>query len=184
MRLFFTCLFFLTLSGCTRENTVSSTRALDRLIVGTWVVPNQDFVTEEFEDWVSIIFKSDGTFIAPWGLAGSLVREYKGSYWQKGEFVGTRGVGGIGEGGVLAKFAHLETIEWTGEPTEGMGLIVTEIRDDYVVTQLGYATLENMAADKIQDVLNKLNDTTVPPDALGTGRTYIKIELPPLQQQF
>jgi hypothetical protein len=184
MRLFYTFLLFLTLSGCARENTVSSARALDRIIIGTWVVPNQDFTTEEFEDWVSIIFKSDGTFIAPWGLAGTLVREYKGSYWQKGDFIGTRGVGGVGEGGVLAKFARLETIDWRGDPADGLGLIVTEIKDDYIATQLGYGTLENMAASKIQGALDKLNDTTVPPDALGTGRTYIKIELPPLQQQF
>lgn len=179
MRLICLCLAVLTFTSCSRDNTVSSTRALSRQIVGTWVIPNQDFATEEFEDWVSIIFKADGTFTAPWGLAGPLVREYKGNYWQQDNFVGTRGVGGLGEGGILVKFARLQTTQWTGEPAEGIGLVVTEIKDDFVMTQLGFGELEGMSSDKIQEIINKLNKTTIPPDALGTSRTYIKIEQPP-----
>jgi len=184
MRLLSIVLIVLTLSGCSRENTVSSARALGRQIVGTWVIPNQDFTTEEFEDWVSIIFKADGTFTAPWGLAGPLVREYKGNYWQQGGYVGTRGVGGVGEGGILVKFARLQTTPWTGEPAEGLGLIVTEVKDNFIISQLGFGDLEAMPSGRVQDVLNKLKDTTVPSDALGTSRTYIKIEQPPPPTRF
>ena len=179
MRFLSLVLLIVTLAGCSRDNSVSSTRALSRQLIGTWVLPNQDFTTEEFEDWVSIIFKSDGTFIAPWGLAGPLVREYKGSYWQQDDFIGTRGIGGVGETGILVKFAKLQTTQWTGEPAAGIGLVVTEITDDYVITQLGYGELEGMSSGKIKEVLNKLNNNTVPPDALGTSKTYIKIEEPP-----
>ena len=173
-------LAILPLFGCGTENSASSTRSLERLLVGTWVIPNTDFVTEEFEDWVSIIFEADGTFTAPWGLAGRLVREYQGSYWQSGNYIGTRGVA-PGEPGVLLKFARITSLEWTGEPVPGMGIEITEIKDEYITDQLGFGPLRDVPSGKVQDILNRLNKTSPPADVLGPSRTYLKIERRPFQ---
>jgi len=171
------CLFslLLLLSGCDSDNPVSSSRSFERLIVGSWVVPNPAFFVEEFEDWRHIIFEADGTFLAPWGIGGPRLLEFTGKYWVHGRFLGTRGVGGAeGEGALHVQFAELSFSEW--KDPDALGLIITEIRTEYIAS-LGKPP-EGMSSDDVQDMLKKLNDTPPPPDALGTVYTYQKVSRP------
>ena len=177
------CFIILILSGCGTDNPASSVRSLDRLLVGTWVSPRPGNFIEEFEDMVSIIFRANGTLVAPWGLAGRLVREYRGNYWQKGAFIGARGTGGTGEPGVIVKFARLEFAEWPEAPAEGLGLHITEVLDEFVETQLGFGPVAGMPSDKVKSVVDRLNSAALPPEAFGLTRPYLKIEQLPFQPQ-
>ncbi|MBT3601813.1 MAG: hypothetical protein HN521_01995 [Candidatus Latescibacteria bacterium] len=169
--------FLLLLSGCDSNNPTSSTRSLERLIVGTWGVPTTSFVIEEFEDWRHIIFSPDGTFSAPWGLAGPPLPEFKGNFWSNGNYVGTKGVGGAeGEGRTYVQFAHVELTQWT-DP-EALGLQVTQILPEYIVT-LGYNDVDEMSSGDIQKALDKLNDRTLGSEAMGDVRVFQKVERQP-----
>lgn len=175
--------FLVLLSGCDSNNPTSSTRSLERLIVGTWVVPNTSFVIEEFEDWRHIIFKPDGTFTAPWGLAGPRLPEFNGNFWVQGNYVGTRGVGGslgIGgappEGALHVQFAHVELFQWT-DP-EALGLRITQILPEYIES-LGYARIDAMSSDDVQKALGQLNDRSPGAEAFGDVRGFQKVERQP-----
>ena len=183
------CILIALAFGCNSDNSISSSRSIERLIVGTWVDPTETFV-EDFGAWVSIIFKADGTFIAPWGLTGNQLKEYQGpqnqsdeiparayqgTYISDGNFIGARG---LGTGDIEAEFVRIERTEVTGPPASGIGLIITEVKNAYIETQLGL-NLENIASGKIFDVLSKLNKASLPAEALGVPRTYLKIEQMP-----
>lgn len=172
--------FLVLLSGCDSNNPTSSTRSLERLIVGTWVVPNNSFVIEEFEDWRHIIFNPDGTFSAPWGLAGPRLPEFKGNFWAKGNYVGTRGVGGSlgvggapGEGRLHVQFARVELTQWT-DP-DALGLQITQIFPEYIVS-LGYNSVDDMSSGDVEKALDKLNERAPSADALGDVRVFQKVE--------
>ena len=182
-RVSFLFAFLVLLWGCDSNNPTSSTRSIERLIVGTWVVPNTSFVIEEFEDWRHIIFNPDGTFSAPWGLAGPRLPEFNGHFWAKGNYVGTRGVGGslgIGgappEGGLHVQFAHVELTQWT-DP-EALGLQITHILPEYI-SSLGYGNIDDMSSGDVQKALDKLNDNAPGAEALGDVRVFQKVARQP-----
>ncbi|MFT5369155.1 MAG: hypothetical protein ACI8V2_004129 [Candidatus Latescibacterota bacterium] len=176
-RVSFLFAFLLVLSGCDSNNPASSTRSLERLIVGTWVVPVTSFVIEEFEDWRHIIFSPDGTFSAPWGLGGPRLPEFKGQFWAKGGYVGARGVGGAeGEGRAYVQFAQVELMQWT-DP-DALGLQVIQILPEYIVS-LGYGNVDEMSSGDVQKALDQLNKRTLSADALGDVRVFQKVERQP-----
>jgi len=176
MRPLFLSLICLILFGCNSENSVSSARSIERLMIGTWVVPNPFVVDEgpiDFADWRHIVFDSDGTFDAPWGIGGPDLHEFNGSYWVNGPFLGARGVGGVeGQGRIHVQFVYLELTSWN-DP-EALGLQITHILPDYI-TSLGF-DLDAMSSGGVQDVLKRLNDTAPPTNALGQVRTFHKAQ--------
>lgn len=169
-----------TFSSCDRDNTVSSSRSLERLVVGTWMLPDPfNSVFQGLEGWRHIIFKPDGAFVAPGGIAGARLPEYKGNYWVVGNYLGAKGVGGalgtgnsVGEGRVHVQFARLDMQE--GQSTEALGLTITEILPEHIIT-LGNSSPDEMSSGDIQDILRKFNETPPPMDVFGEVRSYQKI---------
>lgn len=167
---------FILVLGCDSNNPVSSVRSIERLMIGTWVVPTPFIVEDgiiDFADWRHIVFEADGTFVAPWGIGGPDLPEFKGSYWVNGAYLGARGVGGDdGEARVHVQFVFLQTTSWS-DP-EAIGLQITHILPEYI-TSLGY-DLEKMSSGDVQAVLKRLNENRPSNDVMGQVRTFHKAQ--------